>query len=138
MGCYTMTRIIILLPFIERRQVGPIDFTLRSHCSHPFPASSSLNIPHLYCKFQLMTLPPLTCYLCAGACPCFSFRILNPRPNDQGCHLTPPLPDNTHTKRPAISLCTNCYWDTQCRETRKRGRHRENVLRVRSQSGLLV
>ena len=62
-GCYTMTRIIILLPFIERRQVGPIDFTLRSHCSHLFPASSSLHIPHLYCKFQLMTLPPLTRYL---------------------------------------------------------------------------
>ena len=62
-GCYTMTRIIILLPFIERRQVGPIDFTLRSHCSHLFPASSSLHIPHLHCKFQLMTQPPLTCYL---------------------------------------------------------------------------
>ena len=38
-GCYTMIRIFILLPFIERRHKP----TLRSDCSHTSPVSSSLH-----------------------------------------------------------------------------------------------
>ena len=54
-------------------------------------------------------------------CPSFSFSILNHRPNDQDRHLTPPFPDNAHTKWPAISLFTNCYWHAQSRETHNGG-----------------